>query len=134
MKENSKQKVLPAIAAGVFCGALIFSAVRFAFSGPLYRSVMYFPSFDTASLCTEVRKLPSVHGKERVSVFVDELLLGPMTYRYKNLFPQGTRAEFCFVKDKVLYVGLNETALSLHGEVVPPKEGVELLKKNILRN
>ena len=69
-----------------------------------------------------------------MSVFVDELLLGPMTYRYRYLFTPGTVAEFCFTKGKTLYVGLSEDALAVHDEVLPVEQGIELLKKNVKEN
>ncbi len=134
MKKTILKGVLPAVSVGVFCGALIFSAIRLSFSHDKIRKVMYFPSFDTKSLCTEVRNVPRVNGKSTVESFLDELLLGATSYRYKNLFSSGTKVEFSFIRDRILYVGLSSEALAFHNDVVPLEEGVELLKKNVFKN
>ncbi len=97
------------------------------------RVVMYFTAYDSDDVCTEVRYLPKNSVQGDVALLVDELLLGPMTNRYKRLFASGTRAEFCMVQDDVLYVGLSKDALSYSGDAADLKTGIELLKVNIVK-
>ena len=97
------------------------------------RAVMYFTSFGTDKVCAEVRYLPKNPIQGEVAFFVDELLLGPMTNRYKPLFARGTRAEFCTQEGDTLYVGLSGDALSVSKESADIETGIELLKVNIVK-
>jgi len=97
------------------------------------RAVMYFTSFGTDDVCTEVRYLPKDPIQGDVAFFVDELLLGPMTNRYKPLFARGTRADFCTLEGDTLYVGLSGEALSANKESADIETGIELLKVNIVK-
>ncbi len=134
MKEVFCKKVLPAVAAGIFFGAAMVSAVHFSLKQKTERHVLYFASYDTPKICTEVRHLPLHPVQGREAAFVDELLLGPMTNRYKRLFAHGTRAEFCFREGHTLHVGLSEEALYPDAEAYDIRKGVELLRANIVRN
>ena len=89
---------------------------------------------NNGKICTEVRFLPEkpVQGKEQL--FVDELLLGPMTNRYRHLFTKGTRTEFCFVRNKTMFVGISKDALQISAETADIKKEMRLFKKNILKN
>lgn len=97
------------------------------------RAVMYFTSFGTDDVCTEVRYFPKNPIQGEVAFFVDELLLGPMTNRYKPLFARGTRAEFCTLEGDTLYVGLSGDALSVSKESADIETGIKLLKVNIVK-
>ena len=98
-----------------------------------HRTVFYFPSMDTDKLCTEVRYLPDDPVQGDLSYYVDELLLGPMTNRYKFLFSLGTKAEFCSLEDDVLYLGLSKDALFKAKDSVDIKTGIKLLRVNIVK-
>lgn len=134
MKKDWLKKVLPAVAVGVFCGAAAVSVSHFMLGNKTERRVFYFASYDTPVVCTEVRHLPKdpVQGNE--ALFVDELLLGPMTNRYKRLFAHGTTAEFCFRDGHTIHVGLSDNALFPDAEAYDIRKGVELLRKNIVSN
>ena len=97
------------------------------------RAVMYFTSFGTDDVCTEVQYFPKNPIQGEVAFFVDELLLGPMTNRYKPLFARGTRAEFCTLEGDTLYVGLSGDALSVSKESADIETGIKLLKVNIVK-
>lgn len=75
--------------------------------------------------------MPAVQS---VQAFVDDLLLGPFTNRYKAVMARGTRVEFCFEKDRVLYLGLSADALKPDAETSDIRGGVELIKENIVKN
>lgn len=98
-----------------------------------HRTVFYFPSMDTDKLCTEVRYLPDNPIQGELSFYVDELLLGPMTNRYKFLFSLGTKADFCTLEDDVLYLGLSKDALFTTKDSVDIRTGIKLLKVNIVK-
>jgi hypothetical protein len=53
---------------------------------------------------------------------------------FKPLFSDGTSCEFCFLKGKELFVGLSKEALKLKLDDVGLREGVSLLRKNIVKN
>ena len=97
------------------------------------RTVMYFPSFGTDDVCAEVRYLPEYPGVDPLVQYVDELVLGSMTNRFKNLFAVGTKVEFCTVENGVCYVGLSREALHPTKEAADIKTGIELLKVNIVK-
>ena len=111
------------------CSAIIY----FMSYSPTNRAVLYFYSYDYDNLCTEVRHLPqnTVQGDE--AFFVEELLLGPMTNRYKKLFADGTKLDFCIRQDDKLYVGLSKMALYNDLDAVSLRVGVETLKLNIVK-
>lgn len=73
-------------------------------------------------------------GDEEIRAFVDDLLLGPMTNRFKFLFSPGTRTEFCFSNGKELYIGLSKQALFVNSETFNMRKNVSLLRKNIVKN
>ena len=66
--------------------------------------------------------------------YIDDILLGPITNRYKPLFAPGTSVEFCIKKGKELHLGLTAQALKPDSETCSIPDGVELLKKNIVSN
>lgn len=128
------KKAIPYSAIIIFLAALLFSFCKFIIYKTNDRYVMYFESLNNGKICTEVRFLPEkpVQGKEQL--FVDELLLGPMTNRYRHLFTKGTRTEFCFVRNKTMFVGISKDALQISAETADIKKGMRLFKKNILKN
>lgn len=114
--------------------AFVFSLVAWIVNYPGRRYVMVFQSRDTGELIAEQRFLPrkSIQGNEML--FVDELLLGPMTERCKLLFSPGTDTISAFVRDGIFYVNISERALDEFDGAVNIKEGAELLSRNILWN
>lgn len=135
MMYGKKQRILSLVSAGVFIAALAVSSVHVCVSSRgTKRRVLYFHTFDSPSLVTEVRRMGAGAPQGNEAAFVDELLLGPSTYRYKRLFPEGTERDFCFARGGVLYVGLSVRALEAGHDTDGVKEGVSLLKKNIRRN
>ena len=131
--QTKSEKILSFLCMGAF---VIFFAVSvsFCFSKPQKsRFLFYFPSYDSKNLCTEVRFLPNkpVQGVEKQ--FVEELILGPMTNRYIRVFPRDTELSYCFLKDKVLYVGLSDAVLSgVDGLTI--KESIDIFRVNIVKN
>lgn len=96
--------------------------------------MFYFPSFDGPGLYSEIRFLPSRPPQGSVRLFVDELLLGPLTDRYRMLFSQGTRVRWCIQQGRTLYLDLSAEGLFSNGDATPVLEGIAFLKKNIKTN
>lgn len=95
---------------------------------------MLFHSHDTGGIIAEQRFLPGKPVQGREMMFVDELLLGPMTERCMPLFSAGTRTISAFCRDKVFYVDISADALSERSGAANIKDGSELLCQNILWN
>ncbi len=125
------KKILMYVVVGVFIVSL---TLYFVFS-PGSRATFIFESMDNDVLYLEHRYIPRNTAQESISYFVDELLLGPISNRYKPLFANGTRALSCFVnEDNVLYINLNEKAIFQEDESSETLFACELLKKNVLKN
>ena len=134
------RRVASYIVLGLFLSAFIASAVLYSKRQAVVRRILYYPSYDSDLLCAEARYLPAnpLQGdynppKADAALFLDELLLGPMTNRYKRIFPRGTKALYCFEKGATLYVGVSEEALQ-GGEGLTVREAVDLLRLNIVKN
>ncbi len=128
-----KSYILQTLILSVLTVSLSVSLILYNRSQRGERRIFYFPSYDSTCLCSEIRYVAKhpVQGDE--AAFVEDLLLGPVTNRYKRIFQSGVRAEYCFVKDGTMYVGLSKEALFPVDEVSVEK-GVELLRLNIVKN
>jgi hypothetical protein len=98
------------------------------------RRVFYFPSYDDDKLHGEVRFLPVDSVQGSVNLFVDELLLGPLTDRYRILFSQGTHVRSCIQTGHTLYLDLSEEALFNISPAPPIYTAVDILERNIKKN
>lgn len=97
------------------------------------RYTFIFPSADNDQLVIENRYLP-YHYENVISLYVDELLLGAVTERTKNILPKGTRVNSCFLRNGTLYLDLSSEFLNVSAGDYALKDGVELLEKNIRNN
>ncbi len=114
---------------------VLFSLLFFIVFYPGKRAAFIFESMDSDYLYIEHRYIPRDSAQGDISYFVDELLLGPISNRYKPLFVNGTRAVSCFLaEDKTLYIDLNEKALLPGKTTSDTIYACELLKKNVLKN
>jgi Sporulation and spore germination. len=118
------------IVSAIFCISCIVWLVHF----PGIRRVYMFESSDNGKICMESRFLPLRPVQGRVNMYVDELLLGPETSRYRPLFSPGTKALSCFRRGGTLYVDLSDTLLTESGGASEIKKGIKLFRKNILHN
>lgn len=82
----------------------------------------------------EIRYLDSNPVQGKIQYYVDELVLGPSFYRGRPLFTLGTKVEYCFQKEKNLYVGLSEEAVLQENGSPSIEEACKLFKKNIKKN
>ncbi|MDE6069090.1 MAG: GerMN domain-containing protein, partial [Treponemataceae bacterium] len=82
----------------------------------------------------EYRILPHRKGDEAISLYVDELILGPKTERARPIFSLGTESKFCFLREKTLFVNLSGELLYRTGNAGEIMDGIELFKKNIFKS
>ncbi len=125
---DKTSKILLAVIGGVFLLSFVFYCASF----PGKRFTFRFQSVDSGKNSVEWRLLPHKKGSEKVSLYVDELLLGPKTERERPLFSPGTKAEFCFSRGKTLYVNLSNDLLYKTGNASDIMYGIELFRENIM--
>ncbi|MBR5096440.1 MAG: GerMN domain-containing protein [Treponema sp.] len=120
-----------------FCVAIaaifLISLVAFLAKSHGKRYMFRFQSVDSGRNNVEWRLLPSRRGAKKVSLYVDELLLGPKNERSRPIFSPGTKAIFCFERGKTLYVNLTSDLLVKGGNASEIMEGLEIFKMNIKR-
>ncbi len=132
-----KLSLLQIVSLLLFFAVLIFSVVLFIVHNPGVRRVFIFESFDDDRLYLESRDIPSFrreHGVSPYKQYIEELISGTVTDRYRPLFNSSTRLESCIFHDGRLYVNLSEEALLATGSSSSTEVACELLKKNIHTN
>lgn len=119
----------------IFALIVVFSIALHFFSHiGTNRRVFIYPLAGSSKTQKEVRYLASKPVQGKVCLYVDELVLGPSFYRGRPLFTLGTRVEYCFQRDKTLYVGLSKEAALQGNGAVPFTKGAAMLKKNVKKN
>lgn len=119
------------LALALLALVFLFSFAAFLARKPGFRYTFRFQSVDSGKNNIEWRYLPYRRGRERVVLYAEELLLGPKTERSRPIFSPGTKLDFCFEREKTLYVGLTPALLEKTGNASEIMEGIELFKKNI---
>ncbi len=117
---------------------LTISLVMYNIKTDGQRRIFYFESLDTSGLFSEVRYLQSFSKDQSlekdISQFINEILLGPITHRYKAVFASGTKLNSCFLRDGILYVDISAEALFPSEIESSVMTGVQIFEKNILKN
>ena len=129
------KKILPyfiisCIITFLFC----FSFIWYLISKDTCRRTFIFPSADQGQYIIEYRNLTENPHQGDINLFIDEILLGSTVERTRNLFTPGTRLLSCFKRDGILYINLSSNLLEMGEGVIEIREGIELLKRNIMRN
>jgi hypothetical protein len=119
--------------------AVVFAAslVLFLQKRPGPKRMFYFTGFEGDGIYKEARFLAYKPPQGDVGLFVDELLLGPLTDGYQMLFVSGTRAALCVEQQRTLYVDLTmdiKAFVDPGRTALPWDEGAALFKKNIRAN
>lgn len=127
-----KNKIKISVAL-VFLTLLLVSMHVFSHLGT-DRRVFIYPVSGSSKNQKEVRYLASNPVQGKICCYVDELLLGPSFYRGRPIFTLGTRVDYCFLRDKTLYIGLSEEAALQGSGSRNIGESVSLFKKNIKKN
>lgn len=134
MKTELKNNRIFQAFLGIIIGSFVISLAAFFLHSNKVRRLCLFRSYDSDRICSEVRYFPRMKKNEAVTAFVEDLLLGPFTNRYRAIYPKGTKLEFCFSKGKTLYVGLSAEALNTDEEVTDIRRSAQLIRKNIVKN
>lgn len=116
----------------VLCGAVSLLAYILNFPGS--RRVFIFRSSDSDRLSIEKRYLKGVPESQKISNYVDELLLGPVSEHCVPVFALGTRNISCFEREGTVYVNLSNDMLKGTGKLSDFKYSLSLLEKNIMTN
>ena len=114
------------LGAAVFFNALIHHGME--------RRVFIFPVSGSNKNKKEIRYLCANPVQGRVKYYVDELVLGPSFYWGRPLFSLGTKVDYCFQNENILYVGLSGEAVLQDGNALELSHAAELFKKNIKKN
>ena len=117
----------------IFC-SLIISIILFYHANYGKKFVFIFPSVEEGNYVLETRYLKNNPEKDYLNYFVDELVLGSSLERTKNLFTAGTKVLSCFERNDVVYIDLSADIINMGDNVLEIKDGIDLLKKNIIKN
>ena len=137
---NTVNRNASRIKTGTFfiCFALFvvytFSMIMYLTGDYTYRKTFMFEGLDKKALYVESRYFPRVKNVDKIQLYVEELVLGPIGNRYKNLFEPGTKVVSCFVRGRDLYVELSRDALFPSVTTSNFDDSVRIFEKNILRN
>ena len=118
----------------LIAGLLVFSMFCYVVTKNTHRRTFIFPSAEDGKYIIEYRNLTNNPHQGDINLYIDEILLGSTVERTKWLFAPGTRVLSCFKRDGILYLNLSQDLLQMGDGVVEIQEGVDLLKKNIMRN
>jgi len=119
------------VCAGIVC-ILFFTVI---FNHGTRRSVFFYPDSRTNALCTEIRYLPVVHGKDAsLELYVSEVLLGSADPDRKLLFNRDTTVLSCFIRKNTAYIDLSAAAAYPEGGITASINATEIFKKNVCTN
>ena len=96
--------------------------------------VLIFPSVDEGKYVLETRYLKENPLTEPVKYFTEELILGSSLERTKFLFTPGAKILSCFERNQVVYIDLSADIINMGHNVLSIRDGIELLKLNVLKN
>ena len=134
MKIDFKKYIPPLIALAAAFVFLIISTAFYAAKKYGQKYTFMFPSVDEGKYVLETRYLKENPNKEPVAYFADELVLGSGLERTKYLFTPGTKINSCFERNRVVYIDLSADIIYMGHNVVQIKDGIDLLKQNIMKN
>ena len=90
------------------------------------RHTMVFYTIKDGTPVIEDRMIPAAKTKEEsLTRYADEVLLGPVDLDTAPLFPEGTRLESLFYRNRDVYINLSETA------ALAPIDGIQDVKMNL---
>ena len=134
MKINFKKYIPVFVAIIISLGLLLLSAGLYKKKNYGNKYVFIFPCVDEGKYVLETRYLKENPNKSQLNYFVDELVLGSGLERTKYLFTPGTKVISCFERNKIVYIDLSADIIYMGHNVIQIKDGIELLKKNIMQN
>jgi len=134
-KIQNTHPVIQIISFSVCACILFLVLVSFLFHPLVKRSVFYFPDARTGRTCSEIRYLPHTHGLDaRLSLYVDELLLGPIHPGYLRLYNKNVHRVTCFVRNHAAYIDISPASPLSDPEVASAPKAFSFFKKNVFTN
>lgn len=130
----TKSNIISISICSILLLAFMISGIVFLVNRQGVRRSFVFASVESGEYNVENRYIPHNPNKDDVTYYVEEILLGPQTERTKMMFTSGTKVLSCINKDGTLYVNLSADLLQMGNSVMEIRDGMELLKTNILRN
>jgi hypothetical protein len=122
-------------AFSVACLVLALLSAPVLFGPSQKRSIFYFPAHASKAVRTEIRYLPVKKTQaERLSFYIDELLLGPISPDLAPVYPTDTRVSRLFIRGDELYVDITASALEYWVNSVEPDRSFAIFKKNVCTN
>lgn len=128
--KNKKKVVLFSVFGIILAVSLCF--YFFHFRG--FRYSFRYRISGSQKMVFETRAVPSVSGTSKLTLYVEELLLGPSSQRARPFFPLGTRVLFCFERNETMFLNLSEQAVMDFSPEVNLQDSYELLKMNVKAN
>lgn len=132
-----KQKTLRTriiVFSAIFVTALVISLIFISARKADGRYVFLFESLDDADVHVEVRYINTVPDGDEITCYLNDLLLGPSTNRYRPLFASGTTLRSCFLRNGTLFIDLSGEAMLQAGASSETERACSLLKENITSN
>ena len=122
------------ISAGVAAVILLFSLFFYSKKAYGKKYLFVFPCVDDGKYVLETRYLKDNPEIDSLEYFASELILGSGLERTKYLFTPGAKILSCFERNQIVYIDLSADIINMGHNVITIKDGVELLKTNILKN
>ena len=112
----------------------LFSFIFWKVSDYGTRRVFIFESSDSKTLCIENRFVKGESSASKYQMYIDELLLGPISEHCKPVFSTETKVLSCFEREGTLFVDLSSDLVKVNASSGDFKDKIELFRKNILSN
>ena len=75
--------------------------------------VLFFPDEDGQKLHGELRRLPKRDDTAgNIELYINELILGPVSIDFYRLFPEGVKLDSLMVDEDTLYLGFSENLIT----------------------
>ncbi len=114
--------------------SFLISALFLFLKSPGIRMSFIYKASDSNLLRIEHKYLPINTEDDKISNYIDELLLGPISEHCVPVFEQGTKLISCFKRNSVLYVDISEDALKASAFNTDFRQQIALFEKNVHKN
>jgi len=124
------------IASFLACMGILFLVFIYVVALPnRTHAILFFQNAHNSSMIAETRYIPVVKGKDaRLSMYVSEVLLGPMNPNAKPLYNIGTHVNRCFIRKNAAYIDVSVDGAYPENGVTDSKTALEIFKKSVCTN
>jgi len=136
-KQLSRLLSGPLLPSGILALSLLISIVTYAFIHPdTDGRIFFFPDNSGSRIGAERRGIPRRHDTaEAISVFLDELILGPETLALSYTLPRNTVVRHVAVIGKTAYIDLDRVLLDTDDKLpISFDQVLENIRYNIIFN